>query len=123
MKAFLIIFSLFIVFKPVLPIAEYILFYNYITTELCVNKEKPELECNGSCHLKKELSKTTDSENPLSTDKNNRPLIEFSYLFFEDISTFTPQIAYRTINKGNIFYLNLYSHLTTDFIFHPPVKF
>lgn len=123
LKNFIIIFSLFIVFKPVLSIVEYIVFYDYIVTELCENKETPELECNGACHLKKELSKASGSENPFSTDKNNRPLIEFSHLFFEVIQPFTLRIKYKTINKEYLFYLNLYFHLTVDFLFRPPATF
>lgn len=123
LKSFIFIFSLFIVFKPVLPIVEYIVFYDYITTELCENKETPELECNGTCHLKKELSKASDSENPFSTDKHNRPLIEFSHLFFEDVQLFTPELIRKFFTKEYSVYLNLYSHLTTNFIFQPPAKF
>ena len=39
-----------------------------ITELFCVNKEKPKLECNGKCHLAKELVKVDveKSENPFS---------------------------------------------------------
>ncbi len=40
-------------FKPVIPILKYIVFYDYIKNELCENKDKPKLECNGKCHLAK----------------------------------------------------------------------
>jgi len=123
LKNFIIIFSLFIVFKPVLPIVEYILFYDYIATELCVNKDKPELKCNGTCHLKKELSEASDSENPISNDKNNRPLTEFPFLFFENFQKFNLIVFYESIPEEYLTYPNLYSHLATDFIFHPPIKF
>ncbi|SHK85265.1 hypothetical protein SAMN02746009_01660 [Hymenobacter psychrotolerans DSM 18569] len=33
-----------------------------ITRLFCVNKAKPELRCNGKCHLAKQLRKATDSE-------------------------------------------------------------
>ncbi len=38
---------------------------DYIIETYCVNKEKPELQCNGKCHLAKQLSvtKTTDYSN------------------------------------------------------------
>jgi hypothetical protein len=29
-----------------------------ITKQFCVNKEEPELKCNGKCHLSKQLKKT-----------------------------------------------------------------
>lgn len=39
-----------------------------ITELFCINKEKPKLECNGKCHLAKELAKVDveKSENPFS---------------------------------------------------------
>lgn len=123
MKSFLFLFTLFIVFKPVFPIVEYIVFYDYISTELCENRDEPELECNGTCHLKKELSKVADSENPISTEKNNRPLIEFSHLFFVDFKAFNLTILYETTTQEHLVYQNLYSLLITDSIFHPPVIF
>jgi len=123
LKSFLFLFTLFIVFKPVFPIVEYIVFYDYISTELCENRDEPELECNGTCHLKKELSKVADSENPISTEKNNRPLIEFSHLFFVDFKAFNLTILYETTTQEHLVYQNLYSLLITDSIFHPPVIF
>jgi hypothetical protein len=39
---------------------------NYIAQNLCVNKDKPKLGCNGKCHLKKQLSneEKKDQQNP-----------------------------------------------------------
>lgn len=33
-----------------------------ITELFCVNKDKPQLQCNGKCHLAKQLRKASDSE-------------------------------------------------------------
>ena len=43
--------------KPAIPFLEYIVNYDYIVKELCENKDKPELKCNGKCHLAKQLAK------------------------------------------------------------------
>jgi hypothetical protein len=40
-----------------LVIGYYYLNQKYIAENLCVNKEKPQMDCNGKCHLKKQLSK------------------------------------------------------------------
>ena len=37
--------------RPLLPVLIYYANYDYIATELCVNKDKPYLECNGKCYL------------------------------------------------------------------------
>lgn len=34
----------------------------YIAAELCVNKNKPELNCNGKCYLMKKLKQAQDKE-------------------------------------------------------------
>lgn len=33
-----------------------------ITQMFCVNKAKPQLQCNGKCHLSKQLRQATDTE-------------------------------------------------------------
>lgn len=42
-------------------LTNYIIQYKFYVEVLCVNKNKPELKCNGKCHLAKEL-KTVDEE-------------------------------------------------------------
>jgi hypothetical protein len=43
----------------------------YITSVFCVNKDKPMKNCNGQCHLKKQLNKTdgnaSGQEKPIRT--------------------------------------------------------
>lgn len=46
----------------VFPFLEYYANYEYIVTVLCINQDKPELECNGKCHLKKSLKEQTNEE-------------------------------------------------------------
>ena len=48
--------------KPILPYLDYAINFNYISTELCENKDKPELDCKGKCHLKKEIRKVVKTE-------------------------------------------------------------
>ena len=49
--------------RPIMPIISYAVNYEYISTELCENKDKPEMACNGKCHLKKELAKEDNKPN------------------------------------------------------------
>lgn len=44
--------------RPVMPIIEYHANYDYISSVLCENRDKPYLECNGKCYLEKQLKKT-----------------------------------------------------------------
>ena len=45
---------------PYMPFIEYQLNKKYIAEVLCVNKDKPEMHCNGKCHLKKQLKKANN---------------------------------------------------------------
>ena len=72
-------------FKPILPVLEYVVLHDYIKNELCVNKNKPELECNGKCHLKKELAKASQSEN--GKEKSYSFSVEYAVVFCQDIFT------------------------------------
>lgn len=49
--------------RSVLPVIDYAVNYDYIATQLCENKSNPEMLCNGKCYVKKELTKTTQSQN------------------------------------------------------------
>jgi hypothetical protein len=68
--------------KPFCPSVEYILNKAYIAQTLCENKEKPELQCEGKCHLAKEITKANDAG-----EKESKPVSprinfdnDFSYL-------------------------------------------
>lgn len=119
MKHTIIIIVLSLMLKPVLPVFSYILNYDYIVKELCVNKEKPELHCNGKCHLKKELAKSAESEKPLSQKKQLEP--EQQLVFLEQAHVY-PDLSGGILVKvkNGIHYSNLYSGLYQSSCFHPP---
>ena len=60
---------------------EYVLNYDYIKEVLCINKDQPQLQCNGKCHLNKQLQQVAESEE--SSDENlpelNKLEITFHY--------------------------------------------
>ncbi len=62
--------------RPIQPYVEYILNQDYIAEFLCINKDKPELECHGKCHLVKEINKQqkTDPLTSLSVSLENYPI-------------------------------------------------
>ena len=106
--------------KPIIPVFEYIVNYDFIVKELCENKEKPELACNGKCHLMKELAKANDSDKPLSTDKKEANKQPIEVLFLEKFPVDFQLFTYREEKKINSFYSNLYQNTTTFSTFHPP---
>ncbi|AZB24466.1 MULTISPECIES: hypothetical protein [Chryseobacterium] len=116
-----ILFIGYMVFRPLIPLAEYAVNYNYIVNTLCVNKSKPELHCNGKCYLSKELAKTNaDTESsPFNKIKNSGQKILDMYIL--------PEIT-EVFHNGKIivFHTNsidetAYSFLFLKHIFKPPV--
>lgn len=71
------------IIRPVLPILEYIVDYDYIVEVLCINKEEPELQCNGKCHLKKRLAIVAEEDIPEEKRLPEVAFEKFSTLFFE----------------------------------------
>ncbi len=115
---FIVLFALFL--KPVLPVIDYVVNYEYITTVLCENKDKPKLQCNGKCHLIKELAKAAETEKPISSDKKGYSPIQ-EILFLNEISSFRlVACSCSKQEKNKSMYLDLYSYLKTNSVFHPP---
>src|SRR5699024_12263852 len=63
MKSLLPFFAFLTLFRPFWPIVEYIVAYDYIVAELCENRDKPELGCDGTCYLSKQLAFELQQEN------------------------------------------------------------
>lgn len=107
--------------KPVLPVVDYVVNYEYISKVLCVNKAKPKMHCNGKCHLMKELAKTSENEAPISSDKKGTSQ-QFEVLFLEEIKSFkiTPIYFFET-QQANTDYSNLYFRLNNASVFRPPI--
>lgn len=119
-KKIVIIIVFVICLKPVFPVIDYFVNYDYISKELCENKTKPELLCNGKCQLMKELAKASEDDKPISTDKKTVHL-KTELLFFQEVENL---IARQTYFQHKISisdnYSNLYFHLNGCAVFHPP---
>lgn len=121
MNKFVLILVLAIILKPIIPVIDYVVNYHYIATVLCENKDKPQLNCCGKCHLKKELAKASEGEKPNSSDKKENSKQEVEVLFFQDIKSLIVEQIYfknKTLVSNN--YSNLYFHLSDNSFFHPP---
>ena len=120
MKKAVLILALFLLLKPIFPVIDYVVNYDYISKVLCVNKEKPKLHCNGKCHLMKELAKNSENEIPISNNKKIASQ-ETVIIFCEQINIFTLRPVYFQKNKrANSNYSNLYSYKISNAVFHPP---
>ncbi len=119
MKKTVFILALLMLLKPILPVVEYVVNYEYISKVLCVNKDKPMLHCNGKCQLMKELAKASENEKPVSDKKIATQ--ESEVLFIEKIGSFVAiPLFFRITTKIIDNYSNFYSHLNSCTVFHPP---
>lgn len=103
--------------RPIQPYVEYFLNQDYIAEFLCINKEKPELQCQGKCHLMKQLEKQ-DENNPL---KSLRISLENYPIGFVDILEIHPLESFDSSHKNkNSFYKVLYRFNYIYTAFQPP---
>jgi hypothetical protein len=115
-----ILLTFYMVFRPLIPIMEYVVNYDYIVETLCINKDKPELNCNGKCYLSKELAKTNDSEStPFSKGKTSGQKLLDIYILPEITEIKNTDQSYRV--NFNFIYQKNYSFLFLKHIFRPPV--
>lgn len=122
MKYFVVtILSLIILVNSIPEIViytSYRLNQDYITELFCVNKDKPNLKCNGSCHLKKEIkqSKEEGQNQPL-------PLIEEGQNnYYYPSSLEFEKIISLVESKQNDFLASQtsYSNIIIGRLFRPP---
>jgi hypothetical protein len=113
------IIALSVLLKPVFPVIEYVVNYDYIAKTLCVNKAKPQMHCNGKCHLMKELAKAAESEKPTTPDKKHSNIESLDWFFDQPLEY---SFVNFTENQDTSYfqYNNLYAHLSVQGIFHPP---
>ncbi|MFT3793841.1 hypothetical protein [Flavobacterium sp.] len=120
MKKIVFILCFTMLLKPIVPVFEYIFNYDYIANELCENKDKPVMGCNGKCYLMKELAKASENEKPISSDKKHT-VSETNDLFFTIPNDYPVAAAeFPAPVELNAAYRNLYANLSTDSCFHPP---
>lgn len=115
----IVIFAM--ILKPILPVVDYIVNYEYISKVLCENKAKPILKCNGKCHLMKELAKASEDEKPIKSDKKDNSKQEVEVLFFSDQKNISFLYKFDSNRSSiNSNYSNNYNFLNSVFVFHPP---
>ncbi|EIJ38703.1 hypothetical protein [Galbibacter orientalis] len=103
--------------KPVLPVFDYVVNQDYIAEYLCINKDKPEMHCDGKCYLMQMLEEQRNEkkQNLPSIDLREYPIGFVTVLTLEN-TTFSPSDLKNTNN-----YTNKYSFLNSYQYFHPPI--
>jgi hypothetical protein len=83
---------------------------------LCENQDKPELQCNGKCHLKK-VAQSQDKK-----ESTPESIVDFKELILYPSPMTTFVLARNIYIKKEFFssYFNFYSFNTSNDCFHPP---
>jgi hypothetical protein len=117
---FLCVYSL-VLLKPLFPLVDYALNKEYIAKNLCENRNKPKLNCNGKCHLMKQLKKAgTDAPTDGNATKGSSNQEENC---FHVTSLFVFNAEILISNSTNFYIRTFKSKLPSNYlkdIFHPP---
>lgn len=94
---------------------------NEIVEKYCVNKDKPEFQCNGKCQLAKQLQETSN-ENDNSSKSLNVLSDSFLPVFISKNQnyTFTNNSEF-TLKKTTFSYANTYFYQYNSVSFKPPI--
>jgi hypothetical protein len=88
MKIAVICTLLFMLVKPFWPVVDYMLNYDYIVENLCENRDKPQLKCNGKCYLSKQLSKEAKDAETNPFDKSKTYDFSQQIVFLESLASY-----------------------------------
>ena len=128
LKAYIAIFLfLALSLKPAYyfgQVVYYELNIDYIIETYCVNKDKPQLQCNGKCHLAKQLQIQND-ENSTKGNVNTTAVLECFYPIFNNFQEYKSSVKTMDFfpKRNHInHYANTYSFLRDVSLFRPPIS-
>ena len=107
MKHLILFVAIIMLIKPLWPLAEYAVNYDYIVENLCENRDTPSLHCDGKCYLAKQLAKESEGsdKNPFEGKRFN---LEIQY-----ISSFDPLLVLGSVNEYDNIVQNNYKGIQT----------
>ncbi|MBI4931444.1 MAG: hypothetical protein HY841_11815 [Bacteroidetes bacterium] len=114
----LILVSVFLLqtFSKVIIYTDYYINKDNIAKVLCINKDKPQMHCEGKCHLKKQLEEQDKEEqSPVNPVKEKNEIQLFSQNN-SDIHLFSPSVTNELISYYSFPLSD--KHLLS--VFHPP---
>jgi hypothetical protein len=116
-----LIIVVLIIGRPVLPVIDYVFNYEYIATELCVNRDRPELHCNGKCYLMQAMAQEAAKERQ---DKKGNLILryELPVLYYkEDTVMLNPETFVERVPTVSDRYLISYQFLFQRLQLRPPI--
>ena len=102
--------------RPIFPVVDYVINQNYISEFLCINKEKPELQCEGKCYLMQMLQEQ-EKKRHQDFPKINMEDYPIGFVEFLDCPAGNKNSGFSTNIPE---YFDLYDFLFIATNFHPP---
>ncbi len=103
-------------FHQLIIVGNFLYNQDYIAANFCENIDQPELECNGKCHLKKELTEDTKK------NQEDKIVVSENILFLSneviEIILGEPTYLSEKINYSHYLDKNIDGYLSS--VFHPP---
>ena len=119
--AILFVSIAFKMFMAPIIFADYELRKDFIIKNYCVNKNRPEMHCDGKCYLAKQLKKAEQEDQKQATGNFISKLLSFESDFKTNLfANFFPKKAYQFKEKPNFSLTETYSKIHTFSFFHPP---
>jgi len=105
---------------PSVPVLEYLINYNYIVNELCENRDKPVLTCNGKCYLadqvEKQMKLDHKDQTPLPPQIDYKQFIPLNEEILADTLVSQSELLSRPLFSNN-----LEERVFSDTILRPPI--
>lgn len=104
-------------FSTVMIVAAFYANRDYIAANLCENRDKPRMQCNGKCSLNKQLAKEAEHQAPVPQNVHKEEVL----LYYEGTAF---AISYGQQPRSEVKQFFAYNELNTidlpGTIFHPP---
>ena len=103
-------------FAPLVILVDFKIHQDFIAEVLCINRDEPELQCNGQCHLQDKLSEQQEQEQQAP----NRAEEKIPLFFLERLPAFVLHHSHEHILAYLPYRHCLHAHLSSEDFFHPP---
>ena len=94
---------------------------DFIIQNLCENRFKPQMNCNGKCYLAKKLHKIAEDNATKETQKQGASMKKILEEVFEANPLFSYDLRFENLSpKSNYIHHLAHSQSVTLSLFHPP---
>ena len=100
-------------------VAYYRINRDYIAENLCVNRDKPMLNCNGQCYLAKKLKAAEEKEQKSNSERLEKmPEVVLSFQAIQPV--FTARFTLTVVVENHFTSTEFFPNSAAKGFFHPP---